>query len=69
MQSKTDRLICGTCEFWTGSRQPIFSCNGFPKINIIDKIGNCECPLSKFDGQNRESNKNCKNYSKWTELL
>lgn len=69
MQSKTDRVICGACEFWTGSRRPIFSCKGVPKLNIIDKIGNCESPLSNFEGKSRKCYNKCIHFSKWTELL
>ena len=69
MQSKTDRVICGTCEFWTGSRQPIFSPNAIPKIDIIDKMGCCECPVSRFEGQSRSCDGKCVRFSKWTELF
>lgn len=69
MQSKTDRRMCGTCEYWTGLRQPIFVGNGIPKVNIIDKTGSCECSISNFEGQSRQCEKACKNYSKWTELF
>ena len=38
MQSKTDRKICGTCEFWSGKREPVFDQNGNPKINIPGSV-------------------------------
>ncbi len=69
MRSKTDRVICGTCEFWTGSRQPTFSPKGIPQIDIIDKTGCCECPVSKFDGKSRACDSYCVHFSKWTELF
>lgn len=69
MQSKTDRVMCGNCEFWTGLRQPIFSQNGVPKINVIDTIGYCECPIGNFESQRRDRDKKCKNFSKWTEIV
>ena len=37
MQSKTDRKIRGTCEFWSENREPMFDQIGNPKINIYDK--------------------------------
>ena len=42
MQSKTDRKMCGTCEYWTGNREPVFDAKGTPKINIYDRFGVCE---------------------------
>lgn len=69
MQSKTDRAICGTCEFWTGERQPIFATNGVPKVNIIDKTGSCECPVGNLEGETRGCEQKCKYFSKWTELF
>ena len=36
MLSKTDRKICGTCQFWTGKRDPVFDRKGVPKIDISD---------------------------------
>lgn len=69
MQSKTERRICGTCEYWTGLRNPIFASNGEPKVNIEDKEGCCEYYSSHFYEQSRQYDRNCKKYSKWTELL
>lgn len=69
MRSKTDRKICGTCEYWTGGREPVFDQNGNPKIEINSQYGNCECPRSRFHMESRKKDLNCKNYSKWTEIL
>lgn len=69
MLSKTDRVICGTCEYWTGSREPVFDKNGVPKIRIDDKIGECCKVGSKFTDQERKKDLKCKMYSKWTEIL
>jgi len=69
MISKTDRKICGTCEYWTGERKPIFDRNGIPKINIIDNYGVCNHATSVFVDEQRRKDLNCKNFSKWTEIL
>lgn len=70
MRSKTDRIMCGTCQFWTGNRIPIFDQKGVPKVDILDPNGNCENEAcSRFCGQKRECQKRCKYFSKWTELL
>jgi len=69
MQSKTDRKICGTCEYWSGNREPIFDKKGIPKINIIDANALCCKTNCRFTDQIRKNNLNCKMYSKWTELL
>ncbi len=69
MRSKTDRRMCGTCEFWNGVRQPIFDEHGNPKIEIHSEQGICECSLSSFEGGQRRRDLCCKCYSKWTELF
>lgn len=70
MQSNTNRLMCGTCQYWTGKRNPVFDKNGTPKVDIIDVFGECENENSKrFCGTSRDATKNCMHYSKWTELL
>ncbi len=69
MRSKTDRVICGTCEYWTGERNPVFDSKGIPKIDIIDQIGICQHPNSNFCDMKRKNNLNCIRYSKWTEIL
>lgn len=69
MRSKTDRVICGTCQYWTGMREPVFDGNGKPKIDIHDSEGLCENPHSNFDGAERKSGMKCCKYSKWTEIL
>lgn len=42
MRSKTNRMICGTCEYWVGDRKPVFDKNGTPKIDIYDSNGLCQ---------------------------
>lgn len=69
MQSKTDRKMCGTCEYWTGNREPVFDAKGTPKINIYDRFGVCEKQGHRFADQNRENKLCCGRYSKWTEIL
>lgn len=69
MRSKPDRVICGTCQYWTGKRTPCFDKNGIPKVDIIDDIGQCENVNSKFLDMPRKKQLNCQYHSKWTELL
>ena len=69
MRSKTDRAICGTCEFWTGNRQPVFDKKGNPKIDIIDEKGFCQNVNSRFLDSLRNRNYYCCRFSKWTEIL
>ena len=69
MRSKTDREMCGTCEYWTGKRNPVFDKNGKPKIDILDEIGSCECYVSSMEGLPRRRDLKCKCFSKWTEIL
>ena len=67
--SKTDRVICGNCHYWTGKREPIFDAKGTPRNNIYDEIGNCECVNSQFCDKIRKRNLHCCAFSKWTEIL
>ena len=69
MRSKTTIKKCGTCQYWTGNRDSVFDSNDIPKVDIFDNEGICENVMSKFCDQKRKQKLNCKNYSKWTELL
>ena len=69
MLSKIDRKICGTCQFWTGKRDPVFDRKGVPKIDISDTRGNCENCSSRFFDTSRARDAQCVKYSKWTELF
>lgn len=69
MRSKTEREICGTCEYWTGERDPVFDKKGIPKIDIIDQNGICENVHSNFLDRPRKCDAKCVRYSKWTEIL
>lgn len=69
MISKTDRMICGTCAFWTGSREPIFDKKGTPKVRIDDRFGSCENEASRKCGETRNHSSKCGKFSKWTEVL
>lgn len=69
MRSKREREICGTCEFWLGSRKPSLDKGNRPKIDIIDRHACCTSAASQFTGQIRWQNNHCKHYSKWTEIL
>ena len=69
MQSKTDRKMCGTCEYWSGNREPVFDKCGRPKLNIYDRKGLCNKQAHRFSDQVREYDLCCGRYSKWTEIL
>lgn len=69
MLSKTERQICGTCEYWTGARNPIFDVRGIPKIDICDDFGLCQNQFSRFVDTSRKRDSKCVRYSKWTEIL
>ena len=69
MRSKTTTEKCGTCQFWTGERLPVFDSYGTPKVDIIDNVGQCENVASKFCDNPRKQTAKCKHFSKWTELL
>ena len=69
MQSKTDRKICGTCEYWAGKREPVFDQHGRPKINIIDRYAVCNRQDYRFADENRKCDLKCGKYTKWTEIL
>ena len=69
MISKTDRIMCGTCAFWTGKREPIFDKNGVPKVRIDDRFGECENEASRQCGETRKCSAYCGKFSKWTEIL
>ena len=68
MRSKTDRVICGTCEYWTGERNPVFDRQGKPKVDILDEIAFCQHPYFETPREKRKDQK-CAHHSKWTELL
>lgn len=69
MQSKTDRKICGTCQYWSGKREPVFDKESMPKVNIYDKLGICNKQGHRFTDENRRCDLCCGRYSKWTEIL
>ncbi len=69
MQSKTDRKICGTCEYWAGNRELIFDQHSKLKINIYDKHAPCNKQDYRFANEERDCQKSCGRYSKWSEIL
>lgn len=69
MQSKTDRKMCGTCEYWSGNREPTFDRQGKPKINIFDTHAVCNKQGHRFTDENRWRDNCCGRYFKWTEIL
>lgn len=68
MRSKTDRVMCGTCQYWTGQREPVFDKNGNPKVDIFDEYGACEHPHVPIEAKRRRDLR-CVRHSKWTEIL
>lgn len=69
IRSRTDVKKCGTCQYWTGNRIPVFTEKGEPRVDIIDDVGECECGTCNFYGYARKQTLSCKKYSKWTELF
>lgn len=69
MQSKPDRQMCGTCEYWTGKREPAFDRQGKPKVNIHDMHAKCSKQNHRFTDENRWRDQCCIRYCKWTEIL
>ena len=69
MQSKTERTICGTCEYWAGKRKSILDNNKQQKVRIDDRYGFCRNFNCNFTDQLRKYDLKCKNHFKWTELL
>lgn len=70
MRSKTSVTKCGTCQYWTGCREPVFDKNGEPKVDIVDDFGVCENINSRrFFGKMRDQRLSCTHFSKWTEIL
>ena len=69
MKTRTDVEKCGNCEYWTGSRKPVFDAHDLPKIEIYDEYGNCENEQSRFCGNSRKKGMKCKYFFKWTDLF
>ena len=69
MRTKNDRNICGTCQYWTGKREPVFDVRGVAKVDIFDSSGSCENINSRFCDSVRNNDLKCMHYYKWTELL
>ncbi len=69
VKSMTTTVKCGTCQFWTGSREPGFDSQGKPIVFVHDSNGACENVHSRFCDQDRKESARCVLYSKWTEIL
>lgn len=69
MQSKTDRKMCGTCEYWTGKRESAFAPLGKTKVNIHDTHAKCCKQGHRFTDKTRWRDQCCTRYYRWTELL
>lgn len=66
----TTTKICGTCDFWTGKRIPVYDQHSMEKVDIFDRVGNCENENAKrHTGQIMQKQQKCKYYSKWSELV
>lgn len=66
---KTERIMCGTCEYWTGKREPSFNGKGEPQLTIIDEYGDCQFVNCSHIDQKRQYKNSCVCHSKWTEIL
>ena len=61
-------ILCGTCEFWVGPRQPNFYANAvlLPQQSVV---GKCYCLTGPFARADRYSNfTTCQYYKKWSVL-
>lgn len=65
--SKVYNLCCGTCEYWSGSRE-LDAVNHGRIANIITKVGKCSCKDSPQCRKNMDYDKNCRKWEKWSEL-
>ena len=63
MQSKADRVMCGTCMYWNGQRE--VTNEDKPKIVMLEQEGICECPISSKLGESRKRDLKCKSYLQW----
>lgn len=69
MRSKRDRVMCGTCEFWTGERTPSVGNKESLTVDIKDRHGYCRNSECRHDGEMRWRDWKCVCYEKWTDLL
>ena len=60
MESKFDRVMCGTCIYWNGHRELLRADK--TKVITFDQYGICECPISSMSGKLRKRELKCKNY-------
>lgn len=68
MRSKSTRIICGNCEYWTGGRSlgPL-SESGEAQTDHKG-IGKCLCRESRFIDIERKSDQRCKNFHRWAVI-
>ncbi len=59
MQSKIDRVMCGTCVYWNGHRELL---DNDAKVVFFDDAAICECPVSSKSGELRKKELKCKCY-------
>lgn len=60
-------LCCGTCEYWSGSRE-LDAVNHGRIANIITKVGKCSCKNSPQCRKNMDYDKKCRKWEKWSNL-
>ena len=58
---------CGTCQFWSGSRE-LDAVNHGRIANIISKDGKCACKTSSYYRVFVNYNKTCGKWEKWPDL-
>ncbi len=65
MQSKIDRVMCGTCVYWNGNRECI---DNNTKVVFFDDTAMCRCPISSKSGQERRRDLRCKRYLNFLKI-
>lgn len=60
MESKIERIMCGTCLYWSGDRECIYGKK--TKVVLFDEKGKCECVSSSKFGDIRKRELKCKEY-------
>lgn len=65
MQSKIDRVMCGTCVYWNGHRERL---DNDAKVVFFDDTAMCECPISLKSGQERRKDLRCKHYLNFLKI-
>jgi len=67
MESKYDRVMCGTCLYWNGQREVIYGDK--TKVVTFEETGRCECLSSSKFREERKRQGKCKCYENWIKNL